>query len=601
MGITYALLYELKVFVLKFIKSNLYLIFFLIAFFCASNSYSQQVGKIYTPKGLEGKVEFWKLIFARYGKHHRIFHNRKYPEVIYSVIDFSEYEEKLSGSSLMNAKLAEVENEKDRIVSALIYLANGNPPRNDFERRIDFLYSKLKGNKRALMLEGASKDLIRYQTGIKERFYDAIVRSGRYLRAIEHIFVEEGLPPELGRLPFVESSFDYTANSSVGAAGIWQFMPATAKSYMQVDNFRDERRDPIIASRAAARYLKNSYINLKDWPLAVTSYNHGLSGVMRGVKQVGSVNLVDLIERYDSKSFGFASSNFYAEFLAALEIDLNAEKFFPGIVRERAMEFEEVRLGKPIKFNELIRATNSNEAILYELNRGFKDPLLKSRVFISSGTNVKVPYGTAKAFNSKYPGSMTLARSTEFRSYLFKEDRTNERIVLAQNAKSIDYSEELSPSRSKTKVENKIEVAYETSSNSIKSRIADSSKADTRPPKNITYSVERGDTLIKIAKKHGVSVKEIMKTNNLKSHKDLKYGKDIIISQSAVKSYLNKPSAPSPSKDTNSKFRTYRVVKGDTLYALSRKYNISANEIMRINGLSSHKDLKAGRKIKIPG
>ncbi len=490
---------------------------FVLLFFCsfvhAQPSRSLHTGKIYTPPGLEGRVEFWKLIFTKYGKDHRVFHNRSYPEVIYSVIDFSEYEARLSGKALMDAKLNEVDKEKEKIKSALLHLAGGKKPRDDFEKRIDQLYSNLKGNKQRLMREGASDEKIRYQTGIKERFYDGLVRSGRYLRAIEHIFVEEGLPPELGRLPLVESSFDYTANSSVGAAGIWQFMPATAKRYMKLNNYLDERRDPIIASRAAAKYLKHSFQNLNDWSLAVTSYNHGLSGVMRGVKQVGSINLVDLIEKYESKSFGFASSNFYAEFLAALEVEQNVEKYFPGLVREQAIEFEEIMLSRAIKFSDLKVASGAGDTILSELNRGFKAPVIQNRVFIPSGTYVKVPYGTGSRFISKIAGSKVVAKSSQFKSHLYMANT--------------HFAKYETPA-----TEAVVEVPIELGKELAPPRVAADTKKTTKKAVKVvatpkTYKVKRGDTLIGISKRYKTTVKELMRVNRFSSVRDLKAGATI--------------------------------------------------------------------------
>jgi membrane-bound lytic murein transglycosylase D len=595
-------------------------------------------GEIYTPKGLEGRVEFWKLIFAKYGKNHRVFHNRSYPEIIYSVIDFSEYEEKLSGKALMDAKLREVDKEKAKIISALLHLSSGNKPRNDFEKRIDILYSGIKGNKLRLMKEGATEEKIRYQTGIRERFHDGLVRSGRYLRAIEHILAEEGLPPELGRLPLVESSFDYTANSSVGAAGIWQFMPATAKRYMKLDNHMDERRDPIIATRAAAKYLKNSYQNTKEWPLAVTSYNHGLSGVMRGVKQVGSINLVDLIEKYDSKSFGFASSNFYAEFLAALEVELNAEHYFPGIVREKAVEFEEILVSRAIRFSDIRSSTGASDEMLIELNRGFKAPILKNQVFIPSGTLVKVPYGLGQRFTTRIAASKIVSKSSEFKSHLYLAGTTFAKTEVSEPSSTpspLILGKELAPPRassssstmgsspvSSTPVSYTVKSGdtlsglarrYSTSVDEIKRMNNFKSPNDLKfgkviriPSKGTAYSdtvsksaasvpvrytVQSGDTLIQLANTYGSSVSEIMRVNNLSSPSDLKSGSTITIPGDSASSQAVSTSKPS----------TYLVQRGDTFIGISKKYNRSVNDIMKINGFSSPRDLKAGAKIKIPG
>src|SRR5690606_17165036 len=122
---------------------------------------------------------------------------------------------------------------------------------------------------------------LRFQLGQSDIFKEGIVRSGQYLRQMEEIFREQGMPVELTRLPFVESSFNLKACSRVGACGIWQFMRSTAKAYMRPMNaYVDERRDPLISTRAAARKLRKNYEMLEDWPLAVTGYNHGPYGIL---------------------------------------------------------------------------------------------------------------------------------------------------------------------------------------------------------------------------------------------------------------------------------------------------------------------------------
>src|ERR1700710_2447178 len=99
---------------------------------------------------------------------------------------------------------------------------------------------------------------------------------------MEEEFRRLGLPTELTRLPFVESSFNVNARSRVGASGVWQFMRRTAKPYMKVNKDVDERNDPIKSTLASSRVLKQNYMMLDSWPLALTGYNHGPYGV-RGI------------------------------------------------------------------------------------------------------------------------------------------------------------------------------------------------------------------------------------------------------------------------------------------------------------------------------
>jgi len=231
------------------------------------------------PSAMQGRVDFWIAIFTKYGKMHRVFHHREHPHIIYSIIDFSDLERNLEGEALKKRKFKEADAELARIRASLSHLASGKSPRDEFESRIVERFKTLPGRATRNYKKAIEKKSLRYQRGIKERFEEGLVRSGRYLPSIERIFAEEGLPVELGRLPLVESSFDYEAYSSVGAAGIWQFMRSTGRRFMRVDSYIDERRDPIIATRAAAKYLKNSYDHFGYWSLALTSYNHGVGGV----------------------------------------------------------------------------------------------------------------------------------------------------------------------------------------------------------------------------------------------------------------------------------------------------------------------------------
>ncbi len=159
---------------------------------------------------------------------------------------------------------------------------------------------------------------VRSQTGQRERFLEGVFRSRKYMKKIKEIFRSYGLPEDLAYLPHVESSFNIKAYSKFGAAGMWQFTRATGKQYMTINSALDERLDPLLATHAAARYLKNSYRLLHTWPLAITSYNYGTSGMLRAVKAKGSYE--NIFASYSEGHFKFASKNFYSEFLAALKV-----------------------------------------------------------------------------------------------------------------------------------------------------------------------------------------------------------------------------------------------------------------------------------------
>jgi len=358
------------------------------------------------PPSLKGQVNFWIQIFTKYGKYQMLFHHRGDPAIIYSVLDLTEAAQGYSGSKFERFKELEIERETKRIQSVLRELASGAPATQPFEKRIELLFSRFgAGDKRQRYLQAAEIDEIRTQSGVKERFYDGLKRSGQYLGAIEAIFSERGLPSELGRLPFVESSFDYDAYSSVGAAGIWQFMRGTAKSYMRVGAAIDERRDPIVSTRAAAQYLGRAYKVLGAWPLAVTSYNHGVAGVYKASVSTGSKDLAKIIREYNGRTWGFASKNFYTEFLAALEVERNYKRYFPNLILDRPVYFDEVRVSGRVLYGDLVSASGLDADEFEHLNPALRRKFFGMKTPVPAGTLIKVPYGKGARLVKSHPGT----------------------------------------------------------------------------------------------------------------------------------------------------------------------------------------------------
>ena len=171
-------------------------------------------------------------------------------------------------------------------------------------------------------------DRIRFQLGQADRFHEGLIRAAVWEKEIAHTLTQHGVPAEIAALPHVESSFNLAAYSKVGAAGLWQFMPSTAKRFMRVDDMVDERLDPYSATEAAANLMLYNYRLLGTWPLAVTAYNHGPGGLRRAQDELGTSDIAVIVKRYQGATFGFASRNFYVAFLAALEVDRNAEQVF---------------------------------------------------------------------------------------------------------------------------------------------------------------------------------------------------------------------------------------------------------------------------------
>ncbi len=231
---------------------------------------------------------------------------------------------------------------------------------NDEEQRILKLFPE--GTSNAEFRAAAGR--LRFQLGQSDRFRAGLVRSGTWKPYIQEVLAKRGLPLELAALPHVESSFDPTAYSKVGAAGMWQFMRSTGVRYMRIDHIVDERRDPFFATDAAARLLADNYSVIQSWPLALTAYNHGLAGMRRAVQQQKTSDIATIVAKYQSRSFGFASRNFYTAFLAALEIDSNPDRYFPNVKIDPPSDTATITVPAFMTVDTLADALNLREGTL---------------------------------------------------------------------------------------------------------------------------------------------------------------------------------------------------------------------------------------------
>ncbi len=334
-------------------------------------------------ESLRKNVEFWIRVYTQHTTDQGLIHDSKYIDRVYEVLDFSHSNEK-TGGVVKKAK----KKWKDVLLS-LHRKQNHSETFTQDEQHVFELFRDIQEPNK--FLNAAHRKRLRFQLGQKNRFLDGLYQSGRYLSLMEAIFKQEGMPLELTRLPFVESSFNVKARSKVGASGIWQFMRSTGKLFIQVTEVIDERNDPIRATLAAARLLRLNFDSLKNWPLAVTAYNHGRKGMMRAVRRVGSEELEIVVAQYHQRSFGFASGNFFTELLAAIEVEKNALKYFGKTDRANPLDFIEVRLPDFIEVKELTRRMDLDFKAFRDLNPAFTEGVYSGHFLIPSGYPIRIP------------------------------------------------------------------------------------------------------------------------------------------------------------------------------------------------------------------
>lgn len=284
-------------------------------------------------------VHFWFLIYTQFESTSVIMHDKTNLSLIYKVLDFSALREKNLPKNTLYVLQQKISEERVNDLKAvlenlsrdpfslsseakqiyrLLKQANVTLPIGRLERSNFFL--KLKAN-------------LRTQTGQKNFIRDGIIRSLPYQKFLSEYFKDRNLPQELLAIPFLESSFNPRAQSKVNALGIWQFMPLISSYYVpkRTSNF-DYRFNVGVASVAAANLMSENFVIMKSWDLAVTAYNSGTKHLLKTKREIGrDATLQEIIKHSDSQHFGFASKNFYSEFLALAHTLAYKEELFDDL------------------------------------------------------------------------------------------------------------------------------------------------------------------------------------------------------------------------------------------------------------------------------
>jgi len=168
-------------------------------------------------------------------------------------------------------------------------------------------------------------------------------------------------------------------------------MRSTGKRYLRIDRFVDERNDPITATWAAIELLQKNYEVLGSWPLAITAYNHGRDGMLRASRELDTNNLGVIINRYKGKTFGFASANFFPEFLAMLEVEREYRKHFGKIMVDTPIDYEDFLVTENVMFDEMADVCGIETKELALLNPALTDRVISGRGYIPRNYRLKVP------------------------------------------------------------------------------------------------------------------------------------------------------------------------------------------------------------------
>ena len=396
--------------------------------------------------------------------------------------------------------------------------------------------------------------IILYTERMPKRAASMLGLASYYLPIFENIFDSYGLPKELAAMAIIESALNPFAVSSANAKGLWQFIYSAAKQYnLQVDSYIDERFDPEKSCDAAARFLKDSYTIFGDWALAISSYNCGPGNVNKAIKRAGSRDFWSIYPYLPKETRGYMPSFVGALYMLKYYQNYNIVPDKPSM----PAHVDTFMIHKNLHFEQISEVIGIPVPELRQLNPQYLRDIIPGD---SKGMLLRLPYNYTAAFVD------------------------NEKTIY--NYKDSIFFNPIVYSRYKS---------------------GDEGGGSTR----IYHKVRKGQTLASIAKRYGVTVSQIKDWNNISAKtKTVKTGRTLIIYRNAVSnpprsSSASSSSGSSSSKSNNSSAKSsggakyYTVKKGDTLYGVAKKNNISLNELLKLNGLTAKSTIHAGKKLRV--
>ena len=460
-----------------------------------STALNAQAGTLFPrPAELEPAIHFWVRVYTEVDTNSGFLHDSQNLAVVYARLALD---------------TTRIEDTRRRIQEDLRTLATGKRSGlTGSQQRTLAAWPANVSNETLL----TALDNVRWQLGQSDRFLEGLRRSGAYRQHIYSVIRDKGLPLELGALPHVESSFNPGAYSSASAAGMWQFTRATGQRFMRIDHIVDERMDPYLAANAAMSLLQYNYRVLGTWPLALTAYNHGTSGIARAVRETGTTDIETIVTTYKGRAFGFASRNFYAQFLAVLQVEKDASRYFGKVRMDPAPRFVEVDTDAFIDAEVFARSVGTTLEQLRADNPALRPVVWEGTKRIPQGFPVKLRADVVGSGNllALVPGDFKFTVQTPDVAY----------VVVSGDSLSVIAR------RFKTTVAKLVAVNQLPGSNRIRIGQRLLLPQDNTIPQQVavaaiesadgTYTVRRGDTVSLIASRYGTTGQALLAINGIR-------------------------------------------------------------------------------------
>lgn len=433
------------------------------------------------------------------------------------------------------------------------------------------------------------KFILYFQNKGRDRFEVWLSRSGKYSNMMRGILAQYGMPGDLVYLALIESGFSPNAYSVARAAGPWQFIAGTGRRYgLRIDWWADERRDYEKSTHAAATYLKDLYGIFDSWPLAAAAYNAGEGKIMRAVSRYKTEDFAKLIRyRYLPRE----TKDYVPKMLAALTIAKDPEKYgFGDVLYEDPLEFDKVSVPGGIDLAALGEIIDVPLEILKEWNPELRRFCTPPNV---EAYEIRLPSGFASVAEERMEEIRKEAKVTFLLHKVGKKDTL---VSLAREYETpVSILKEMNGLRSNSlrRTSRLIipvtglsgeEAAPGTKVSPDMLRMAHL-RVDEGYRRGHRVRVRRGDSLWKIARRAGVSVRSLARANRMKTASVLRVGAIIRI-----------PGAGSSSGNGS----RHVVRRGESLWSIARAHGVTVNQLARRNNMSPRESLRSGRVLRIP-
>lgn len=429
-----------------------------------------------------------------------------------------------------------------------------------------------------------------YYTSIERKTFQRwLKRSELYLPYILKIFRKYNIPDDLAFLPFGESGFNPRAYSRAGAAGIWQFMPATARKYgLTVNWWIDERLDPFRSTIAAAKYLSDLYKIFGDWYLALAAYNAGEGKISKALKRTKKDNFFHIAKRGYLRQ---ETRMYVPKFMAILKILRNLEKlgFEPLEVNDQKLPAR-IFVREGTDLYTFAKKLGVSWKKFRKWNPHFRryvtPPSVVSIIYVPRSLEAKAkdliktkairPFGGLYRYKIKKGDSWwRISRRFGVPIKILKRiNRTNKNLLRPGRSILIPKSKQFYLAFKKTKRNHKY-----------------LSKQRSWENKRKNYEVQPGDTLWDIARRFNVPLNTILIVNRLHKKSIIKPGMKLYIPRTDYKSLKKAQRAL--------KQILYQVKKGDNLWGIAKRFGVTTNQLLTWNNLKKNSKIYPGDKIKI--